>query len=261
MTRLWWLSVAPLGYLVVPLVYWMFTGSCADIVWWRAASSAGRTPTPASSMSSQSWCRGTRRVRRRAVARGSFGDHRGVVARLEPLCRDQDAARGLGDGVDERLGAVGRVEVDEDRPDRRSSELDVDPFDVVRGLHIPTRSPGWTPRVSSPAGDPVDLFGELAVGEPDVLERSDQRIAGPAWVATTRSNIARIVSASSGTRRVEQRAPGWSPSSPFGSVGRPSGWGSTIEGCEPGSAWTLQEEGRRRDGVPPAVQGVVSTVD
>ena len=108
--------------------------------------------------------------------RACFGDHRGVVARLELSCRDQDAAPGLGDGVDELVGAVGRVEVDEDRPDRRGGELEVDPFDVVRAPH-PDPVAGLDAEGEQSASDPVDLFGELPVGEPHVLEGSDERVA------------------------------------------------------------------------------------
>ena len=31
LTRLWWLSVAPFGEPVVPLVYWMFAATWADM--------------------------------------------------------------------------------------------------------------------------------------------------------------------------------------------------------------------------------------
>ena len=51
---LWWLSVAPLGKPVVPLVYWMLIGSSNWVAAWREASSSAETRSPPAMNSSQS---------------------------------------------------------------------------------------------------------------------------------------------------------------------------------------------------------------
>ena len=51
---LWWLSVAPFGKPVVPLVYWMLIASSQPRSAIRARSSSSLVPSPAASSSSQS---------------------------------------------------------------------------------------------------------------------------------------------------------------------------------------------------------------
>ncbi len=51
---LWWLSVAPLGKPVVPLVYWMLIGSSNWVAAWRSATSPALTDSPPAMKSSQS---------------------------------------------------------------------------------------------------------------------------------------------------------------------------------------------------------------
>ena len=51
---LWWLSVAPFGKPVVPLVYWMLIGSSNWVAACASRSSSARHPLPPAMNSSQS---------------------------------------------------------------------------------------------------------------------------------------------------------------------------------------------------------------
>ena len=89
-------------------------------------------------------------------------DHRGVVARLERRCRDEDLDAGLVEDVLQFVGAVGRVDVDEDRADLRGGVLNEGPLAAVGRpdadpVALDDADPG------EPAGQPVDVGGEPGI--------------------------------------------------------------------------------------------------
>src|SRR6266511_829441 len=110
---LWCDSVAPLGNPVVPEVYWMLIGSSQDSVAATSASLVLSAAPPASSSP-------------------DIGNHRAVVAGLECRGRHQGPDAGLVEHVGELMGAVRRVDVDEDRADLRGGVLDHHPLRPVR---------------------------------------------------------------------------------------------------------------------------------
>ncbi len=136
-----------------------------------------------------------------ALETGALGvglaDHRPVVARLEALRADQQAHAGLVDGVGELVGAVGRVDVDQDRPRAW-------PWRTGRA---PTRH-SWAPR--SRPGRPPPARRRSARGPArrrpgrarprSSVARWPRRPAprGRAVRPTVRSKLAPIVSSSSG---------------------------------------------------------------
>src|SRR3954465_6484982 len=104
---LWWLSVAPLGKPVVPLVYWMLIGSSNCRPEERLRSASGSVPSASAGRASPSG--ESRKPTRpgpggrgeedaalepRGVA-ADLVDHRDVVRRLERLRADEQPAAGL----------------------------------------------------------------------------------------------------------------------------------------------------------------------
>jgi hypothetical protein len=163
---LWWLSVAPFGNPVVPLVYWMLIGSSGSSAAARAASPSASTGAPASSSQA-----------------GSPRKIAGHVAGLERRRGDQQAGPRLAQRVGELVRAVGRVDVDEDRPDPRRRVLHEHPLgavgrpdaDPLAALHAEPQQPG---------GQRVDARAELGIGPADALAGGDE--GGPAAEAGDR---------------------------------------------------------------------------
>ena len=101
--------------------------------------------------------------------------HRHVVGRVEPACRDQDRDAGGRHRVAELVATVRRVHVDEDRADLRRGVLRDRPLDAVRTPDphaIARRDPYGEER----AGRPFDLGMQLRVGESEPLMQGDDRL-------------------------------------------------------------------------------------
>ena len=102
---LWWLSVAPLGKPVVPLVYWMLIGS-SNCVTGSSASAPAMQRLPLVRVQVHDL------LERRQVA-PHLVDHRRVVRALERPRGDERAAPRLREHVGELRRAVGGVDVDQ----------------------------------------------------------------------------------------------------------------------------------------------------
>ena len=107
--------------------------------------------------------------------RSHLGDHRPVVARLEVGRGHEHAAARLVQRVLHLVGAVGRVDRDEDRADLGGGVLHEHPRGAVRAPDAHSVADVEAAGQEG-LGHPVDLGAELAVAESDVLERDDERV-------------------------------------------------------------------------------------
>ena len=165
-----WLSVAPLGKPVVPLVYWMLIASSN----WHSGSS-----TSCVSAGGQRLPLG-RAEQHDALELGQVAadglDHRGVVRGLERRRRDQRAAAGLAQRVLQLGRAVGGVDVDQHDPGLRGRVLDEHPLGAV-GAPDPQPVAGRQAVGEQRAGQAVDRLPQLGVRVADVLVAGDERLA------------------------------------------------------------------------------------
>ena len=145
---LWWVSVAPLGAPVVPLVNWMLIGSsnCSSAGQLGQARALDRGAQRRRSRRT-GWCPGPSaadldhglaaaaggRFSRAGgpPARGQLAQHGEIVAGLEAGGGDQGAAADLVQRVLQLVGAVGRVDVDQDQAGLGGGELRHHPLGVV----------------------------------------------------------------------------------------------------------------------------------
>ena len=169
---LWCDSVAPLGKPVVPEVYWMLIGS-------SKASVAARSRSAAGSPSGRRQRRPSRRRRGRSTSARARSrlDHRPVVAGL--VARPRRPAGDMPDclqHVRQLVGAVGRVDVDQDRADLRRGVLDEHPLGAVRRPDADPVALGDRRRASRPERHLVDLGVELGVGPAAAGGHVDQRL-------------------------------------------------------------------------------------
>ena len=165
-----WLSVAPLGKPVVPLVYWMLIASSNCVSGSSTPSAPGGQRVPL-----------VRAEEGDLLEVGQLAadllDHRDVVGALERGRRDQRPAAGLADRVGQLGGAVGGVEVDEHDPRLGGRVLDQDPLGAVRAPDARAGRPAASPEREQPAGEAVDRRAELGVGVAQALVAGDQRLA------------------------------------------------------------------------------------
>ena len=103
-------------------------------------------------------------------------DHRHVVGRLEVGRRHQAAAPGLLQRVAHLVGAVGRIDVDEDHADARRRVLHEHPLRAVRRPDPDPVAALEAARHERP-GELVDAVVELGVGPTHVLVADHQRLA------------------------------------------------------------------------------------
>ena len=129
---LWCDRVAPLGNPVVPDVYWMLIGSWGSRPRWARVSRSGLTASARDSRSAQESCPTTTTCSRAGHSAAGGLDHRDVVGGLERPGGDEHPDARLREHVGELVGAVRRVDVDEDRADLRGGELDEHPLGGVR---------------------------------------------------------------------------------------------------------------------------------
>ena len=80
--------------------------------------------------------------------------------------------------VGQVVGAVGRVDVDQDGADACGGDLQVNPLDAARGPHANAVS-GADAETVEAGGGLFDLLLELVVGEAQVLVAGDDGVAGP----------------------------------------------------------------------------------
>ena len=182
---LWWLSVAPFGAPVVPLVNWMLMGSsnCS-----RPASSARRarwTGVPRAAISANGMrARGVAAdldhgLQQRQAAAGAvaqLGQHGQIVAGLEAGGGDQGAAADLVQRVFQLVGAVGRVDVDQDQAGLGGGELRHHPLRVV-GRPDADPVAGLEAQRQQAGGEGIDLGLQLGPGPAQALLADDQGIA------------------------------------------------------------------------------------
>ena len=102
-------------------------------------------------------------------------DHRAVVAGLERLGAEQQPQPRLVDGVGELVGAVGRVDVDQDRADLGGGVLRDRPLRAVRRPH-PDPVALLDPGADQPPGERVHVAVELGVGPSPPGGELDQRL-------------------------------------------------------------------------------------
>ncbi len=193
-----WVSVAPFGNPVVPDVYWMLIGSSGP----QASSAArrgrrrSRAPAPATSSSQSSSQKKIARSRPGSSGRDLL-DHVDVVRRLERRGGEQHPAPRLVEGVRQLVGAVGRVDVDEDR--RRSRRWRTAAASTRRSSGSTAR-PGRRPRGPSPISPVAQRSTRSA--KSSYVQRTPWWRATSAsrlpWAATVRARLAPIVSSSSG---------------------------------------------------------------
>ena len=156
---LWWVSVAPLGKPVVPLVYWMLIGSSEDSSAMREAI-ASRSASPA--QNSPHSGRSTKTVRSSvSTAPAHLVDHGRVVARLERAGAEQQPHARLAQHVLELVRAVGGVDVDEDRADLGRRVLHEHPLGAV-GRPDADAVARADPEMQQPGRRGVDRRVELA---------------------------------------------------------------------------------------------------
>ena len=228
---LWCESVAPLGEPVVPLVYWMLIGS--------SKSSSGHSIS--ARRAAQQLVRLVAEedhVLEVGQVAADLLDHRAVVRALELRGGDQRLAAGVAQRVGELGRAVGGVDVDEDDPELRRGELDVDPLGAVRRPDAEAVALAQA-EAGERARRPVDVLPELAVGQPHALVghhraprgRGRPRPRGRSWP------------------RSSPPAAGWSrfPASTTAPSSLLSGLRSTsgAAASQPGAAATRARAGRR----------------
>ena len=161
----------------------------------------------------------------RAVTCGLL-DHRAVVAGLEALRRDQHPHARLVDGVGELVGAVGRVDVDEDRADLRRGVLRDRPLGAVGCPHTDAVALDDAAR-DQPPREQVDVVVELAVGPAPPGAELDERLMvrmsshGAVEVVSDRLLEQRGFELALRVRlgHVPERTPGWLAVSRTGRVG------------------------------------------
>ena len=192
-----WVSVAPFGNPVVPDVYWMLIGSSGRSVARRAARASSPTwPAPATSSSQSSSQKKIARSSARQV-RAHVLDHVDVVRRLERRGGEQHPAARLGERVLQLVGAVGRVDVDEDHADLGRGVLQQRPLGVVRAPQ-PDPVARLEPEREEALGAAVDArrrARRTSTARPGGGRPAPRRSP---WAATVRARLAPIVSSSSG---------------------------------------------------------------
>ena len=170
---LWWLSVAPLGKPVVPDVYWMLIGSSAESSSRHPGQSPGVGRGPGQGVPAGRPDDG--HLAQLGAAGPHLGDHGGVVRRLERGRRHQVRDAGLVQHELELVGAIGRVDGDEDGADRRRGELQQHPLGTVG-----RPDPDPVARLGAPceqrAGESVDGAGQLGVGPAPARRDVDERL-------------------------------------------------------------------------------------
>ena len=151
LSRLWWVSVAPLGAPVVPLVNWMLMGSSncrrrarsrrdSTLAGLASRGTSSKARRPGSGLAPDphdgakvGQGRGPQPPRRRPVQLGSDrAQHADVVGALERGGGDEGLAPDAGERVLHLVPPVGGVDVDEHDPRPRRRELGHDPLRVVR---------------------------------------------------------------------------------------------------------------------------------
>ena len=172
---LWWLSVAPFGKPVVPLVYWMLIASSQP----RSAIRGPELVVTGAVAGGQQLVPVARAQPDRALERRQLAadlvDHGDVARALELRGRHQHPAAALLQHVGHLVRAVRGVDVDEDRTDLGRGVLDQHPLGVVRAPDADALPLGQPAGQQAPC-HPVDLVVEGAVGEPHTLERHHQRV-------------------------------------------------------------------------------------
>ncbi len=110
------------------------------------------------------------------VVLGRLLDHRAVVARAERRRAHQHPHAALVDGVGELVGAVGRVDVDQDRADPRRGELHERPLGAVRTPDADP-VPGLDPRTDQATREGGDVPVELGPRPASPARALDERLA------------------------------------------------------------------------------------
>ena len=155
---LWWVSVAPLGKPVVPLVYWMLIGSSSRVR--PSARARRRRAGPGQPLLPVGRAEEHRPLQVGQLAAHLF-HHRRVIGGLERLGGDQQPAARLAEHVLELAGPVGRVDVDQDDPELGRGVLDQDPLGAVRAPDpepITPLSPAAIPPASSSTASPSSAY-------------------------------------------------------------------------------------------------------
>ena len=195
-------------------------------------------------------------LERRAVGRGLL-DHRAVVAGLELGRRDQQPHARLVDGVGELVGAVGRVDVDQDRADLRGGVLGERPLGAVRRPDADPVALGDAGRRSARARTASTSRSSSGPGPAPAGRELDQRLAvGVGRDRRARSSSPIVCSSSGGSSSPLaydsamwlERTPGWL------AVGRVCGVTSTDADPSRVRAEADAVQGAPRDRAPAGVR-------
>ena len=188
---LWWVRVAPLGAPVVPLVNWMLMGSSN----WRLVRQLDQTRALGGGAQGRDLGEGDgarpgtahldhglepgqagaaqlARVRGGELG-GELAQHGKIVAGLEAAGGHQRPAADLVQRVVQLVGAVGRVDVDQDQAGLGGGELGDHPLGIV-GRPDADPVAGLEAQRQEPGGEGVDLGVQLGVGPADRLLAHDQ---------------------------------------------------------------------------------------
>ena len=170
-----WVSVAPLGNPVVPDVYWMLIGSSGR----RLRRPAGHGRRVGATGTGDELVPLVLPEEHRPLQAGHLAvdlvDHLHVVGALERRGGEEHPAARLVEGVGQLVGAVRRVDVDEDHADVGGGVLQQRPLGVVRA---PQSDPVADLQAESeqPGAEPLDPLAELGVGPADALVAGDEGV-------------------------------------------------------------------------------------
>ncbi len=199
MRMLVWVSVAPLGYPVVPDVYWMLIGSpglSPDCTPRQRLGVDGGVGDLLPGLPADD-----DHVAQRRAPSAHIVEHRRVVGALERRRREHRAHRRLVQRVLQLVGPVCGIDVDQDRADLRGGVLDHRPLRAVR-----RPDPDAVPRLGAAfdqrGGDPAGRLEELGIGPASARRAFDHRLA----VRECRGRSGEVVA----DRFVEQRRAGGS---------------------------------------------------
>ncbi len=192
---LWWLSVAPLGKPVVPLVYWMLIGSSNVSCSPTARTSSAEAPPE--EISSHSLGLEEDRALEPGQVRLHLVDHRHEVRALDLRRGEQQAAAGLAERILELVGSVSRIDVDQDHAELGRGVLNERPFGAVGPPHAHPIAVDSAPRPANrrPGDRPPRRTRRRCSGCPGGGTRAPRRRArgrpsAPGWRRSSRRGAA-----------------------------------------------------------------------
>ena len=168
-------SVAPFGKPVVPEVYWMLIGSLLSSVAILARRSSTGTDVRAVDEARPVVGADEQHLLQVRCVRPDLVDHADVVRRLERRRGDQGADARLLQHIGQFVGAVGRIDVDQDGADLRGRVLHDGPLGTVRRPHADALT-AFDAQRHETACDHVDFVVEFGVRPPPTACHVNERV-------------------------------------------------------------------------------------